>query len=62
MHAHTDVADRGGNISKHKCDDVSSDHHTEWIGWVGVVIAVLFFGSNFVPVKKFDTGDGESSC
>ena len=24
-----------------------------------MVIAVLFFGSNFVPVKKFDTGDGE---
>ena len=30
-----------------------------WVGWVGVVIAVAFFGSNFIPVKKFDTGDGE---
>ena len=30
-----------------------------WVGWVGVVIAVVFFGSNFIPVKKFDTGDGE---
>ena len=29
-----------------------------WVGWVGVVIAVVFFGSNFIPVKKFDTGDG----
>ena len=31
-----------------------------WVGWVGVVIAVVFFGSNFIPVKKFDTGDGKS--
>ena len=30
-----------------------------WVGWVGVVIAVVFFGSNFIPVKKFDTGDGK---
>ena len=22
------------------------------------LIAVLFFGSNFVPVKRYDTGDG----
>ena len=28
---------------------------------MAAVIAVLFFGSNFVPVKKFETGDGRLS-
>jgi len=28
------------------------------IGFAAIAIAVLFFGSNFVPVKKFETGDG----
>lgn len=28
------------------------------IGWIAVAIAVLFFGSNFIPIKKFETGDG----
>jgi len=27
-------------------------------GLIGAVIAVLFFGSNFIPIKKYDTGDG----
>jgi glucose uptake protein GlcU len=27
-------------------------------GFIGVALAVLFFGSNFVPIKKFETGDG----
>ena len=27
-------------------------------GYVGAAIAVVFFGSNYVPVKKFPTGDG----
>jgi len=30
----------------------------EWIGYVGTGISILFFGSNFVPVKKIETGDG----
>jgi len=28
------------------------------LGLIGACIAVLFFGSNFIPVKKFETGDG----
>ena len=35
--------------------DTSTDATT---GYAAVAIAVLFFGSNFVPVKKYDTGDG----
>jgi len=38
----------------------ASDNSTDqaWIGYVGASISILFFGSNFVPVKKIDTGDG----
>ena len=42
-----------------KCDE--SSNSMEWVGWIGVAIAVVFFGSNFIPVKKFDTGDGNAS-
>ena len=35
--------------------DTTTDATT---GYAAVAIAVLFFGSNFVPVKKYDTGDG----
>ena len=28
-------------------------------GIIAAAVAVLFFGSNFVPVKKFETGDGK---
>jgi uncharacterized membrane protein YvlD (DUF360 family) len=28
------------------------------LGYIAMAIAVTFFGSNFVPVKKFDAGDG----
>lgn len=28
------------------------------LGLIGAVVAVLFFGSNFIPIKKYDTGDG----
>nr|CAB3267042.1 transmembrane protein 144-like [Phallusia mammillata] len=34
------------------------DAASSWQGYVGAVIAILLFGSNFVPVKKFETGDG----
>lgn len=29
------------------------------IGFTSSAVAVLLFGTNFVPVKKFDTGDGK---
>ena len=28
------------------------------VGYIAVVVAVFFYSSNFIPVKKFDTGDG----
>ncbi len=27
-------------------------------GYVGIIVAVFFFGSNYLPVKKYDCGDG----
>ncbi|KAK8789862.1 hypothetical protein WA158_006642 [Blastocystis sp. Blastoise] len=27
-------------------------------GYIGTACAVLFFGSNFIPIKKYETGDG----
>jgi hypothetical protein len=37
------------------------DTHTPlWIGYLSVVIAVLFFGSNLVPAGKYPIGDGLS--
>jgi len=27
-------------------------------GWVSTVVATIFFGSNYVVVKKFPVGDG----
>lgn len=31
---------------------------SEVLGYIAVIVAVLLFGSNLVPVKKFETGDG----
>jgi hypothetical protein len=31
-----------------------------WIGYISVLVAVLFFGSNFVPAAKYPIGDGLS--
>lgn len=31
-----------------------------WVGYLSVTIAVLFFGSNFVPAAKYPIGDGVS--
>jgi len=31
-----------------------------WVGYVSVLISVLFFGSNFVPAAQYPIGDGVS--
>lgn len=39
---------------------VNSSNGTDLaIGFASSTVAVLLFGTNFVPVKKFDTGDGK---
>jgi hypothetical protein len=29
-----------------------------WVGFIGCLVATVFFGSNLVPVKQFSAGDG----
>lgn len=29
-------------------------------GFIASIVAILLFGSNFVPLKKYETGDGDS--
>jgi len=33
-------------------------HFSASFGYVSIAVAVTLFGSSFVPVKKFETGDG----
>lgn len=54
----------GGWVDKSKCQASCSSNTTtrdskEYLGYIGAVVAVLCFGSNFVPVKQYETGDGE---
>uniref|UniRef100_A0A0B6ZYG4 EamA domain-containing protein n=1 Tax=Arion vulgaris TaxID=1028688 RepID=A0A0B6ZYG4_9EUPU len=32
--------------------------YPEYVGYIGTIVAVVMYGSNFVPIKKFYTGDG----
>lgn len=52
----------GGAVNKSKCRTSCSGgkvDHLVYLGYIGAIVAVLFFGSNFVPVKKYETGDGK---
>lgn len=35
-------------------------HQPLWIGYVAVLIAIVFFGSNLVPAGQYPIGDGMS--
>lgn len=41
-----------------RCGSTCDGAALPWVGYIGAALAVIFFGSNFIPVKKFDTGDG----
>eukprot|EP01137_Pigoraptor_chileana_P016558 Opistho-2@73499 len=47
-----------GALASNGTADGGDDSKSALKGYLAAVVAVLFFGSNFVPVKKFDTGDG----
>ena len=61
----------GGNIDKKWCGDTcgnsndtssgGSEAKDVALGTFGALLAIVLFGSNFIPVKKYDTGDGESN-
>lgn len=44
----------GNNADEQNC----SASKNGWQGFVGAALTALFFGTNLVPVKKFETGDG----
>ena len=48
------------NIDNNNNGQTSSEGSEEiiWLGFLCCFISVLFFGSSFVPVKKFKSGDG----
>lgn len=50
---------QGGDVHNSSiCGQTCGNHSQTVVGYIGALIAILFFGSNFLPVKKFDTGDG----
>ena len=48
-------------LEKHcnKTGTNETSEYPEYLGFITAGIAVIFYGSNFVPVKKFETGDGK---
>lgn len=47
----------GGVVARSNAVNSCKGHH-QIVGYIAVVVAVVFYGSNFIPVKHFDTGDG----
>ena len=39
--------------------DPPPEHKMLYVGFIAAAIAVVLFGTNFAPVKKFKSGDGE---
>lgn len=54
----------GGSLNSTRCGNScdSKNGSQMWIGFLGALIAIALFGSNFIPVKKYDTGDGMYVC
>jgi len=48
------INDCGDDSDEKNCPGAASG----WQGYLGAALASLFFGTNFIPVKTFDTGDG----
>jgi len=46
--------------STHISSTAAPPEFSEFWGFIMAGIAVLFYGSNFVPIKKFETGDGKN--
>jgi len=44
----------GDNSDEQGC----SASQNGWQGFLGAALTALFFGTNLIPVKKFETGDG----
>ena len=53
----TTAVDNGNSSVTPSPDDYEGQ---AYLGYITAAISILFYGSNFVPVKKYDAGDGES--
>ena len=60
------VEDIGGRVNKSDClnscpssnNTASNQNNKQYLGYIGAIVAIIFFGSNFVPVKSYETGNG----
>jgi hypothetical protein len=56
VYLYPDTVDRRIELVCNKSDNGS---YPTYVGFIVAGVAVVFYGSNYVPVKKFDTGDGQ---
>ncbi|XP_041358403.1 transmembrane protein 144-like isoform X2 [Gigantopelta aegis] len=40
------------------CNSTGNETYPTYLGFIGAGVSVVFYASNFIPVKKFETGDG----
>ncbi|XP_076468462.1 transmembrane protein 144-like isoform X1 [Babylonia areolata] len=52
------TASASAGVTTEVTNTTKSDAYPASVGFIAAGIAVLFFGSNFVPIKKYETGDG----
>ncbi len=60
MHISLDELLGNATILTTTLDPSGGDKYPTWVGYIAVLIAVIFFGSNFVPAAKYPIGDGIS--
>jgi len=53
-----DVINHEGIKIVHKDLSTSEKQLPKWAGFIGCIVASVFFGSNLLPVKQFSVGDG----
>ncbi|XP_076468464.1 transmembrane protein 144-like isoform X2 [Babylonia areolata] len=51
------TASASAGVTTEVTNTTKSDAYPASVGFIAAGIAVLFFGSNFVPIKKYETGD-----
>ena len=46
------------SVMTDSCNTTGNETYPSYVGFIGAAVSVVFYASNFVPVKKFETGDG----
>ena len=60
VHVITDNYTTGSTVPMTTAAPSGGDVYPTYLGFITAFIAVFFYGTNFAPVKKFDTGDGKA--